>query len=405
MCFGKPAAKSKRTTVTDNFTPATTQGAALPRNQLIIAKLGTGVLTGGGDQLDEGLIASIAKQVAEIVAAQSQVIVVTSAAVALGRSIIGLQGRGRGVATLQALAAIGQHRLMSSWETAFGDQGLTVAQALITRSDFTAGRSAVNIRRTLRELLGFGVIPVINENDVVASEELSETLGDNDTLSAALTNLMAADMLILLTDRDGLYDRDPRTNPDAALIHRVDRVTDATLSMAAEMPSELGRGGMASKVRAAAEATSWGTAVVIANGKAPDVLLRITRGEDIGTRFEAWGRRRPSARRRSLGTLFVRGQVVVDEGAAKALRRGTSSLLAVGVREVRGEFTTGDIVEIVGPDETGVARGAVSYPAGLMRRLAGLHSAEIRQFFDAEDNANAIYHGEEMVHRDHLTLL
>ena len=405
MCFGKPAAKSKRTTVTDNFTPATTHGAALPRNQLIIAKLGTGVLTGGGDQLDEGLIASVAKQVAEIVAAQSQVIVVTSAAVALGRSIIGLQGRGRGVATLQALAAIGQHRLMSSWETAFGDQGLTVAQALITRSDFTAGRSAVNIRRTLRELLGFGVIPVINENDVVASEELSETLGDNDTLSAALTNLMAADMLILLTDRDGLYDSDPRTNPDAALIHRVDRVTDATLSMAAEMPSELGRGGMASKVRAAAEATSWGTAVVIANGKTPDVLLRIARGEDVGTRFEAWGRRRPSARRRSLGPLFVRGQVVVDEGAAKALRRGTSSLLAVGVREVRGEFTTGDIVEIVGPDETGVARGAVSYPAGLMRRLAGLHSAEIRQFFEAEDNPTAEYHGEEMVHRDHLTLL
>ncbi len=384
----------------------THQNAALPRNRLIIAKLGTGVLTGGGDQLDEGLIASIAKQVADIVAAQSQVIVVTSAAVALGRSIIGLEGRGRGVATLQALAAIGQHRLMRSWEAAFADQGLIVGQALITRADFTAGRSAVNIRRTLRELLGFGVIPIINENDVVASEELSETLGDNDTLSAALTNLMAADMLVLLTDRDGLYDSDPRSNPNAALIHHVDRVTDETLAMAAEMPGEQGRGGMASKVRAAAEATSWGTSVVIANGHAPDALLRIVRGEEIGTRFAAWGRRRPSARRRSLGPLFVRGQVVVDEGAAKALRRGTSSLLAVGVREVRGDFTTGDIVEIVAPDDTSVARGAVSYPADLMRRLAGLHNAEVRQFFQSEDNANtAAYHGEEMIHRDHLTLL
>ncbi|MYD35973.1 MAG: glutamate 5-kinase [Dehalococcoidia bacterium] len=400
-----PHWSGQRAIVTNHTESGMTQNAALPRNQLIIAKLGTGALTGGGDQLDEGLIASIAKQVAEIVAAQSQVIVVTSAAVALGRSIIGLKGKGRGVATLQALAAIGQHHLMQSWEGAFAQHGLTVAQALITRSDFTAGRSAVNIRRTLRELLGFGVIPVINENDVVASEELSETLGDNDTLSAALTNLMAADMLILLTDRDGLYDSDPRTNPDAALIHHVDRVTDDILAMAAEMPSELGRGGMASKIRAAAEATSWGTSVVIANGKTPDVLLRIARGEDIGTRFEAWGRRRPSARRRSLGPLFVRGQVVVDEGAATALRRGTSSLLAVGVREVRGEFTTGDIVEILGPDETGVARGAVSYPAGLMRRLAGLHNAEVRQFFEAEDNASATYHGEEMVHRDHLTLL
>ena len=381
------------------------KAASLPRNSLIVAKLGTGVLTDGGDQLDEALIGSIAKQVAEIVAAQSQVIIVTSAAVAVGRSIVGLRGAGRGVTTLQALAAIGQHHLMRSYEGAFAEHGLIVAQALITRSDLTVGRSAANIRRTLRELLNLGVVPIVNENDVVASEELSETLGDNDNLSAALTNLMAADMLILLTDQDGLYDSDPRTNADAALIHKVDRVTDAIQAMAAEMPGEQGRGGMASKVRAAAEATSWGTTVVIANGHAPDVLLRSARGEEIGTRFEAWGRRRASARRRSQGPLFVRGQVVVDEGAARALRRGSSSLLAVGVREVRGEFTTGDIVEIVGPDETGVARGAVSYPAGLMRRLAGLHNAEIRQFFEDASTSGVTYHGEEMIHRDHLTLL
>ena len=382
------------------------KAASLPRNSLIVAKLGTGVLTDGGDQLDEALIGSIAKQVAEIVAAQSQVIIVTSAAVALGRSIVGLRGKGRGVTTLQALAAIGQHHLMRSYEGAFAEHGLVVAQALITRSDLTVGRSAANIRRTLRELLNLGVVPIVNENDVVASEELSETLGDNDNLSAALTNLMAADMLILLTDQDGLYDSDPRTNADAALIHKVDRVTDAIQAMAAEMPGEQGRGGMASKVRAAAEATSWGTTVVIANGHAPDVLLKArARREEIGTRFEAWGRRRASARRRSQGPLFVRGQVVVDEGAARALRGGSSSLLAVGVREVRGEFTTGDIVEIVGPDETGVARGAVSYPAGLMRRLAGLHNAEIRQFFDDASTLGATYHGEEMIHRDHLTLL
>ena len=256
------------------------KAASLPRNSLIVAKLGTGVLTDGGDQLDEALIGSIAKQVAEIVAAQSQVIIVTSAAVALGRSIVGLRGKGRGVTTLQALAAIGQHHLMRSYEGAFAEHGLVVAQALITRSDLTVGRSAANIRRTLRELLSLGVIPIVNENDVVASEELSETLGDNDNLSAALTNLMAADMLILLTDQDGLYDSDPRTNADAALIHKVDRVTDAIQAMAAEMPGEQGRGGMASKVRAAAEATSWGTTVVIANGHAPDVLLRSARRGD-----------------------------------------------------------------------------------------------------------------------------
>ena len=383
------------------------RGAALPRNSLIVAKLGTGALTDDGDRLDERLIASIARQVAGIVAAQSQVIIVSSAAVALGRSIAGLRGKGRGVTTLQALASIGQHHLMRSYERAFAEHGLLVAQALITRSDLTAGRSAANIRRTLRELLSLGVVPIVNENDVVASEELSETLGDNDTLSAALTNLMAADMLALLTDQDGLYDSDPRANPDAKLIHSIDRVTDEIQSMAAELPGERGRGGMASKVRAASEATSWGTTAIIANGHAPDVLLRAAQGDQIGTRFEAWGRRRSSARRRSQGPLFVRGQVVVDEGAAKALRGGSSSLLAVGVREVRGDFSTGDIVEIVGPDEAGVARGAVSYPAGLMRRLAGLHNAEVRQFFeDAGSSAlDAAYHGEEMIHRDHLTLL
>ena len=380
--------------------------AALPRRHVIIVKLGTGVLTDADGQPDREIMPSIARQVSQIVSAQSQVILVTSAAVAFGRSAIGLRGGGRGVTTLQALAAIGQHRLMRSWEEAFARHGLSVGQALITRADLTTGRSAAHIRRTLRELLSLGVIPIVNENDVVASEELSETMGDNDTLSAALSNVMGADTLILLTDRDGLYDSDPRGNPKAALIRQVDRVTDAIVAMAAEMPGERGRGGMASKVRAAAEATSWGTTVIIASGRAPDALLRAVRGDEIGTRFEAWGRRRPAARRRSLGPLFVRGQVVADEGAARALRGGASSLLAVGVREVRGEFHAGDIVEILGPDEAGVARGAVSYPAALMRRLAGLRSAEILAFFErGEDGAGATFAGEEMVHRDHLTLL
>ena len=356
------------------------KAASLPRNSLIVAKLGTGVLTDGGDQLDEALIGSIAKQVAEIVAAQSQVIIVTSAAVALGRSIVGLRGKGRGVTTLQALAAIGQHHLMRSYEGAFAEHGLVVAQALITRSDLTVGRSAANIRRTLRELLSLGVIPIVNENDVVASEELSETLGDNDNLSAALTNLMAADMLILLTDQDGLYASDPRTNADAALIHKVDRVTDVIQAMAAEMPGEQGRGGMASKVRAAAEATSWGTTVVIANGHAPDVLLRSARGEEIGTRFEAWGRRRASARRRSQGPLFVRGQVVVDEGAARAhCATAHPACLPLACGRCAGSLTTGDIVEIVGPGRDGRgARGrllsggahAPPWPAYTTRRSA-----------------------------------
>ena len=377
---------------------------AHPYYRSIVAKLGTGVLTSGGDTLDEQLIASIARQVAELVRAQAQVILVTSGAIAVGRNIMGGLGAGRSVTTLQALAAIGQHRLMRSYERAFSENGLTVGQALVTRADLTSGRAAANIRRTLRELLDLGVVPIVNENDVVAAEEISETLGDNDSLSAALANVMASDLLVLLTDRDGLYDSDPRSNADARLITSVDRVTDEIKEMAAEMPGEQGRGGMASKVRAAEEATSWGATVVIANGHAPDVLIRAAQRDEIGTRFHAWGRRRPSARRRSLGRLFVRGQLAIDEGAAAALRRGASSLLAVGVREVRGEFQAGDIVEILGPDETVIARGAVAYPSATMRRLAGMQSAQVRDSL-TDDQSGAPYAGDEMVHRDHMTLI
>ena len=377
---------------------------ARPYYRSIVAKLGTGALTGGSDTLDEQLIGAIARQVGELVRAQAEVILVTSGAIAVGRSVMGGGDAGRSVTNLQALAAIGQHRLMRSYERAFSENGLIVGQALVTRTDLNSKRAAANIRRTLRELLGLGVVPIVNENDVVAAEEISETLGDNDALSAALANVMASDLLVLLTDRDGLYDSDPRSNADARLITNVDRVTDEIRGMAAEMPGEQGRGGMASKVRAAAEATSWGATVVVANGHAPDVLIRAAQGDEIGTRFHASGRRRPSARRRSLGRLFVRGQLTIDEGAAAALRRGASSLLAVGVRDVQGEFQAGDIVEIRGPDEAVIARGAVAYPSGVMRRLAGMQSAQVRDFVK-EELPDAPYAGDEMVHRDHMTLL
>ena len=377
---------------------------ARPYYRSIVAKLGTGVLTGGSDTLDEQLIASIARQVGELVRAQAEVILVTSGAIAVGRSVMGGSDAGRSVTNLQALAAIGQHRLMRSYERAFSENGLIVGQALVTRTDLNSKRAAANIRRTLRELLGLGVVPIVNENDVVAAEEISETLGDNDALSAALANVMASDLLVLLTDRDGLYDSDPRSNADARLITNVDRVTDEIRGMAAEMPGEQGRGGMASKVRAAAEATSWGATVVVANGHAPDVLIRAAQRDEIGTRFNASGRRRPSARRRSLGRLFARGHLTIDEGAAAALRRGASSLLAVGVRDVQGEFQAGDIVEIRGPDEAVIARGAVAYPSGVMRRLAGMQSAQVRDFVK-EAQPDAPYAGDEMVHRDHMTLL
>jgi glutamate 5-kinase len=379
------------------------------RYRKAVVKLGTNLLTGGRDRLDLEIMAGLVSQIAGVREAGGQVVVVSSGAIAAGRHALGLTKRAeRSVATLQALAAVGQSRLMQAYEQLFAWHGVTVGQALLTRADLTSKRAAANARRTLEGLLALGVVPIVNENDVVATEEIGASFGDNDNLSAAVANLLAADLLVLLTDQEGLYDADPRSKPDATLVRRVPRVTDEILRMTDSAPGTRGRGGMASKVRAAAEATSWGTTVIVAGGRMSDVLVRAVQGHEVGTLFEPWGQRRSADRRRSLGRAFVRGTLVVDEGAAKALKGGRSSLLAVGVKEVRGAFQAGDVVEVLGPDMTAVARGAVEYPSDVVDRIKGLRSARVKELLTVgagDGNGGGVYAGDEVVHLDNLVVL
>ena len=281
--------------------PTNPEGTASPRfrgakrvkikYRRLVIKFGTNVLTGGSDRLDLDVMANVVGQVVQLREAGASVILVTSGAIAAGRQSLGTAvGARRSVGNLQVLAAVGQSRLMQAYDRLFAKHGVTPAQALFTRADLRSKRAAANAKRTLEGLLDAGAVPIVNENDVVATEEIGATFGDNDNLSATVTNLVGADLLILVTDQDGLYDRDPRTYPSARLIPRVERVSADLLQAAEFLPGERGRGGMASKVRAAAEATSWGTAVVIAGLTRPDALVRIAAGEPEGTFFEPRGR-------------------------------------------------------------------------------------------------------------------
>ena len=370
-----------------------------PRYRTLVIKLGTNVLTGGTDRFDPQAMGVAVEQVVQLRDAGARVVLVSSGAIAAGREAIGaVLGRSRSVANLQVLAAVGQSRLMQAYDRLFGAHGVTTAQALLTRHDLRSKRAANNARRTLEGLLEAGALPIVNENDVVATEEIGPTFGDNDHLSATVANLVAADLLVLVTDQEGLYDRDPRTHADAALIPRVERVTEELVRASESLPGERGRGGMASKVRAAAEASSWGTAAVIAGLSRPDALVRIAAGEPEGTFFEP-ARRHTTSRRRPLGRAFVTGAIVVDDGAVRALKTGRSSLLPVGVREVRGPFEAGDVVEILNPSDVAVARGTVAYASELIDKVKGFRSAQAMEVLGSAGGR------EEVVHLDNLALL
>jgi glutamate 5-kinase len=372
-------------------------------SQLVI-KLGTNVLTGGTDQLDFDVMADVVTQIVSLRETGTRVVLVTSGAIAAGRQALGpAPGRRNSVGNMQVLAAVGQSRLMRGYDLLFAEHDVTTAQALLTRSDLKSRRAANNAKRTLEGLLDAGVVPIVNENDVVATEEIGATFGDNDNLSATVANLVAADLLVLVTDQDGLYDHDPRTTPDAKLIPRVERVSDDLIRSAESLPGERGRGGMASKVRAAAEATSWGTAVVITGLARPNALVRIANGEPEGTYFEPWGARHSPSRRRSLGGAFVTGSLVVDDGAAKALRTGRSSLLPVGIIEVRGTFEAGDVLEIVDTTGVAIARGTAAYGSETVDRVKGLQGPKARDLI-AETGPGSTK-GEEVIHLDDLALL
>lgn len=363
----------------------------------IIIKLGTSTLTAGTPRLSAPRMVDLVRQMAQLHAEGYELILVTSGAIAAGREWLSYPQLPKDIPIKQMLAAVGQPRLMAMYEQLFGLYNLKVGQVLLTRTDLTDRRRYLNSRNTLIALLSQRVIPVINENDTVATEEIR--VGDNDTLSALTANLVEADILIMLTDQPGLFTADPRRDPDARLIRLVDtpEIPDELWQAVGGSAGALGTGGMLTKLKAADLARRSGVTVVIGQGSDTDVLLRIEAGEELGTRFLPAATGVESRKRYLLASGNLQHKLVVDEGACLALRKG-SSLLPVGVLDVQGDFDRGDIVRVQDKNGREVARGLVNYSATDLSKISGRHSTEIESIL-------GYLYGEEIIHRNNLVLL
>lgn len=373
------------------------QAYSVVRNaRRVVAKVGSSLVTNGGQGLDQTALAQWAGQIAALARQGKQVILVSSGAVAEGMQRLGWRKRPSAVHELQAAAAVGQMGLVQAYETCFRDHGLRTAQVLLTHEDLTDRRRYLNARITLRTLLDLGIIPIINENDTVATDEIR--FGDNDTLASLVTNLVEAEVLVILTDQPGLYTADPRKDPSATLVQRAAAGDPALEAMAGGSGSHIGSGGMLTKVLAARRAARSGAHTVIASGREPDVLLRLAAGEMIGSQLEA-GTMPLAARKQWLADhLQVRGRLVLDEGAARALRDGGRSLLPIGVTSVSGEFERGEVVACVDASGREIARGLVNYSSSDSRRILQAPSSEIEARLGYVDEP-------ELIHRDNLVVL
>ncbi|MEW5822834.1 MAG: glutamate 5-kinase [Pseudomonadota bacterium] len=374
----------------------TEERAALVTRKRWVVKIGSAMVTAAGKGLDLEAIRRWAQQIAALRAEGRDVVIVTSGAVAEGMRRLGWRARPSALHELQAAAAVGQMGLVQAYESVLKTFDLHSAQILLTHEDLSDRQRYLNARSTLRTLLGLGVIPVVNENDTVATDEIR--FGDNDTLAALVANLVEADVLVILTDQEGLYDADPRKNPEARLLHGVRAGDSSLLSMASPEGGALGRGGMYTKVRAAERAARSGAATLIAAGTQPEVLVRLARGELLGTVF--WpDQTRLAARKQWLaGQLRLAGRLHLDAGAARALREGGRSLLPVGVTQVEGGFLRGDLVACLDPDGREIARGLANYGAEEASRIRGRASADIEAVLGYVDEP-------ELIHRDNLVLV
>jgi glutamate 5-kinase len=369
------------------------QAAADARRWVI--KIGSALATREGVGLNAQAIAEWASQLAALRRAGRDVVVVTSGAVAEGAARLGWKERPHSLHQLQAAAAIGQMGLVRCWEMALKECGLLTAQILLTHEDIANRERYLNSRSTLWTLLQLGVIPIINENDTVATEEIR--LGDNDTLAGLVSNLVDADLLVILTDQDGLMTSDPRTNPDATLISAVQAEDPRLLEIAGD-GGAWGRGGMRTKVTAARLAARSATSTIIAGGRRPGVLLDIAAARAVGTLFAAPSTKLAARKLWLAGTLHVRGRVRLDAGACKVLREQGKSLLPVGVLAVEGEFERGELVSCV--DEAGreIARGLANYSACETAAIKGLPTARL-------ESALGYLREPELIHRDNLALV
>jgi len=362
----------------------------------LVVKVGSSLVTNEGRGLDAAAIARWAAQVAALRQLGRRVIVVSSGAIAEGMQRLGWTRRPHAMHQLQAAAAVGQMGLAQCYESCFREHGLRTAQVLLTHADMADRQRYLNARSTLRTLLDMGVIPVINENDTVVTDEIK--LGDNDTLGALVTNLVEADALVILTDQAGLFDSDPRHNPGATLVEQADALDPSLEAMAGGAGNALAKGGMLTKVLAARRAARSGAHTVIASGREPDVLVRLASGERIGTLLAA--RSVPLAARKQwlADHLTVSGRVRLDAGAVKALTGAGKSLLPVSVVEVSGEFVRGEVVGIVDAQGRELARGLINYSAEETRRIMRKPSAEIEAILGYVDEP-------ELIHRDNLVLI
>ena len=374
----------------------TTDNSTILRDaRRIVVKVGSSLVTNEGRGLDEQAIGEWCRQLSALVREGRELIMVSSGAIAEGMKRLGWQQRPKALNELQAAAAVGQMGLAQMYETQLRHNGLGSAQVLLTHADLADRERYLNARSTLLTLLSHGVLPVINENDTVVNDEIK--FGDNDTLGALVANLVEADVLIILTDQKGLYSADPRVDPSATFVHTA-RAGDAQLeAMAGGAGSSIGKGGMITKILAAKRAAGSGASTVIAWGRETDVLLRLAKGEAIGTLLVAPTQKQQARKQWMADHLQLRGSITVDKGAVDKVRKEGKSLLPIGMVAVEGEFSRGDVIAILDPHGLEIARGLANYASAEARLICRKPSGEIE--------ASLGYIAEpEMVHRDNLVL-
>jgi len=372
----------------------TDRKALLKPVKKVVIKAGSGMLT-GNDGLNTKVINNLSREICGLWENGIEVVLVSSGAIASGLKKLGLTKRPKTISKKQATAAVGQSSLMMAYEKAFSRCGKMVAQILITRDDFNNRRRYLNARNTIFTLLSWEITPVINENDTVAFDEIK--FGDNDNLSAMVANMTEAHLLINLTDMDGLFNKDPRAHEDARLINIVEKINSDVMRCAGADPGALGTGGMASKIKAAKKVTLRGMPAIIANGRRQGVLEDIFKGEEIGTLFLPQENSLCGRKHWIAFSKAPKGRLVIDRGAAEALRRNGKSLLPSGIREVMGNFVRGDSVIILDNDRREIAVGMANYSSDEVRKIMGLKSSEIESVLGHKDD-------DEVIHRDNLAI-
>ncbi|EID4388022.1 TPA: glutamate 5-kinase [Vibrio vulnificus] len=372
------------------------QSVAASQPKTIVVKLGTSVLTGGTLALDRAHMVELARQCAELKKQGHSVVVVSSGAIAAGREHLGYPALPNAMASKQLLAAVGQSQLIQTWESLFALYGIKIGQMLLTRADLEDRERFLNARDTINALVDNGIIPVVNENDAVATSEIK--VGDNDNLSALVGILCGADKLLLLTDQKGLYTADPRKEPNAELIKEVKVIDDTLRKIAGGSGTTLGTGGMATKLQAADIARRAGIEVIIAAGRGQNVIFDALSPAPQGTRFLPCEEALENRKRWILAGPAASGDIVIDQGAVKAVVEKGSSLLAKGVTKVLGEFSRGEVVRVTDAQGHLVARGIASYSNQDMAKIAGKHSKDIISILGYD-------YGSEVIHRDDMVVI